>query len=66
MQLSGGFAYVPDYKFFGTMELAVVANVQYTGYIGFGDVAELGNRPAVIDNKTNGAEIWLSFIMLGF
>lgn len=65
-QLSGGFAYVPDYKFFGTMELAVVANVQYTGWIGFGSSAESGDRPVVVDNKTSGAEFWLSLIMLGF
>lgn len=65
-QLSGGFAYVPDYKFFGTMELAVVANLQYTGWAGIGSAAESGDRPVVVDNKTSGAEFWLSFIMLGF
>lgn len=65
-QLSGGFAYVPDYKFFGTMELAVVANLQYTGWVGIGSSAESGDRPVVIDNKTSGAEFWLSLIMLGF
>lgn len=65
-QFSGGFAYVPDYKLFGTMELAIVANVQYTGWIGLGHAAELGDRPVVVDNKTDGAEVWLSIIGLGF
>lgn len=64
-QLSLGFAYVPDFKLFNTMELAFVANMQYTGWIGFGSAAELGERPVVVDNKTSGAELWISIIMLG-
>lgn len=66
VQLSGGFAYVPDYKLFNTMELAFIANVQYTGWFGFGRSAQLGGRDIVIDNTTDGAEIWLSIVGLGF
>lgn len=62
--LTIGVAYVPDIKLFGTIDIIVIPRYQYTGYSGFTDEAEKGNKPPLVDNKTS--EIWLTFIMLGW
>jgi hypothetical protein len=62
--LTFGVAYIPDFKFLGTIDLVVIPRYNYTGYAGFTDQAESGDRPAIIDNKAS--EIWLTLIMIGW
>lgn len=61
--LNAGFAYVPNFTFLGSIELAVIARVQYTGYVTIGN-SNVGKVP-LVDNRTSGEEVWISIIFLG-
>ena len=62
--LTVGFAYSPDVKLLGSIDLVVIPRYQYVGYLGTTDAAEIGNKPAIVDNKAS--EVWLSIIFIGW